>query len=680
MPENKATGAHPRARRVLTWIGIAVTTLFVVALLTLSLIDLNVVKHPIERFASARSGRNVVIAGPLQAHIWSWTPDVTINGLTVGNPPWEAARPMLQAQRVQVRVRLLPLLTGRVIVDHLEMDNALIYLHRDASGRANWTFENQKPTNEPAGPPTRFPVVRNLIIASSQLTLEDEILHLDVEATLQARENASANDPRALRIEGKGTVNRQPLTVQVLGSPLIAVDPGRPYPFALRIAAGNIQIDADGLVHEPFDLGRIGLVVRASGDDLADFYYLTQLAFPNTPPFRMQASIERDGSQVHVDPIAGQVGESDVRGQLSIDISRKRPTVTGELLSKKLRLSDLAESLGGKPMNAAAISREKRSLSAKERPQRKPRAPPATAAPEARLFPEARLQVNRVRAMNADVSFTAVSINAGSLPLKKVALHIKLNDGVLSLDPFEFQMPEGKLRGTANVDARGITPETHLDIRMTDIQLSQFKGKSPGATPPLAGDVQARVLTSGRGDSVHDFVADANGTVTFVLPHGEINSALVELTGINVAEGLGLLLKGGKDRADIRCGVAQFAVQDGTMRAQQFVLDTQNVRITGSGDVRLGPEELDLSLKGDPKKLRLTRLKAPVKISGHLLKPTISISASQALKQGAIATALGATLTPLAAVIAFVDPGLARDENCAALLAAAENSPGAPKP
>jgi hypothetical protein len=280
--------------------------------------------------------------------------------------------------------------------------------------------------------------------------------------------------------------------------------------------------------------------------------------------------------------------------------------------------------------------------------------------------------------MNADVQFTAVSIEAGSVPLDHVALHIKLEDGVLSLDPFEFQMPEGKLHGTVSIDARKSTPDTQLDLRVSDIQLAQFKGKTPDAAPPLSGEVQARVLASGRGDSMHDFVANANGKVTFILPHGEINSAFAELTGINVAEGLGLLLKGGKDRAEIRCGVAQFGVEDGTMHVQDLIVDTQNVRITGNGQIRLGPEELDLSLKGDPKKFRLTRLKAPVKIGGHLLKPSIGIGAGKALTQGAIATALGAALTPLAAVIAFVDPGLAKDENCAALLANASNSPGAP--
>jgi uncharacterized protein involved in outer membrane biogenesis len=279
--------------------------------------------------------------------------------------------------------------------------------------------------------------------------------------------------------------------------------------------------------------------------------------------------------------------------------------------------------------------------------------------------------------MDADVQFSAQSIEAGSLPLKKVAFHIRLDEGVLALAPFELELPQGKLQGTANIDARGKVPLTRLDVRINNVELDQLKGKAPDAKPPLGGVMQARAVFEGRGDSIHDFMADADGRVSVILPHGEVREALAELTGINVARGVGLLLKGDEDRAPIRCGVAQFEVKDGVMRADNIVFDTENVRITGRGDIRLGPEELDLSIKGEPKKLRLARLRTPVEIGGHLRKPAIGIDAGKTLKQGAIATALGTVLTPLAAIFAFVDPGLAKDENCAALLASSTQSAAA---
>ncbi len=656
-----------RARTAARWLTLSLGVILLTALLALALLDLNVFKHPIERMASARSGRSVVIAGRMQARIFSLTPAVTLDGLTVGNPPGEAAATMLHTERLQLHVKLLPLLLGRVIFERVEMDKPLLYLHRDSEGHANWTFAASKPSAQAATPPVRLPMVRNLLVRDGRLTLKDEMLHLDVDAQVHAHERATQEDPQAFQLVGTGTINKQPLRVQLIGGPLLTLQPDRPYPFTVHVEAGNMRLDSDGVVRKPFDLGRVGLVMRVSGNDLADLYYLTQLAFPKTPPFQLRASLERDGTRVHVDPVAGEIGRSDVHGALDIDMSRKRPDVTGALVSRQLRLSDLAESLGGRPQPATPPAGSL-SKAAPRTAAGKPQAPPATAPPQARLLPDARLQVDRVRAMNADVRFTATSVEAGTVPLKQVALHIKLDDGVLSLDPMEMQMPQGRLRGTAVIDARGNAPATRLDLQMTDIQLAQFKGKAPDAQAPLTGPLQARLVAAGRGDSLHDFAAAADGTATFILPHGEINAAFAELTGVDVAHGLGLLLKGGQDREEVRCGIAQFNIQDGSMRAQDFVVDAKDVRITGRGEVRLGPEELDLSLRGEPKKFRLARLRAPVKITGHLLRPSIGLAAGPAVKQGAIATALGVALTPLAAVIAFVDPGLAKDADCAALL------------
>jgi uncharacterized protein involved in outer membrane biogenesis len=656
----------PTVRSTLRWLGLIFASLVVIIILALALLDWNLLKKPIEHIASARSGRTVTIAGNLDVHIWSWTPTVTLNGLTVGNLPWEAPRPMLQIERLQIKLKLLPLLKGDIILPRIEVVRPQVYLHREQSGRANWTFESTAPSNAQASKPAKLPVVRDFLIESGTITLADDIRKLKLDGTIQAQEKASNEDPTPFRIEGHGSINNQPFALHVAGGPLLNLDPKHPYPFDLGIQAGQIQVDSKGVVVKPFDLGNLNFEVTIAGNDLAELYYLTQLALPNTPPFRLHVHVQRNANDIKVTDIAGTVGKSDLNGKLEVDASKKRPVVSGELYSKSLLLSDLAASLGTKPKDGG-------SLDAKAAPaaQPKAKAPPANA--NDRLFPDAKLQVERVRAMDGDVRYRAQSIQAGSFPFKEVALHIKLDAGVLSLDPFAFVLPQGRLAGAAYIDARKEVPNVRIDVRVHDIQLDQLKGKAPGAAPPLAGVMQARAVIEGTGDSLHRVMSDANGTFTIILPQGEVRSAFAELTGINVAKGLGLLVTGDKDRAEVRCGVAQFDIRDGVMSAQTVVFDTTNVKITVHGNARLGPEELDFSVKGDPKKLTFTRLRTPIEIGGHLLKPSFGVNAGSVLKQGAIAAALGTVLTPLAAVIAFVDPGLAKDENCAALLSNATN-------
>src|ERR1700730_671574 len=107
---------NPTLKKTLRWVGITVGGLVVVIVLVLAVADWNLLKHPIERMASAKSGRTVTIAGDLNVHIWSWTPTITLNGLTLGNPPWEVNRPMAKIERLEIRLKLLPLLKGDVIL------------------------------------------------------------------------------------------------------------------------------------------------------------------------------------------------------------------------------------------------------------------------------------------------------------------------------------------------------------------------------------------------------------------------------------------------------------------------------------------------------------------------------------------------------------------------------------
>jgi uncharacterized protein involved in outer membrane biogenesis len=644
------------------WIGIGAGGLLLLLLATL-LLDWNLLRHPIERFASSRSGRAVRVQGALEVHPWSLSPAVSLKGLTVGNPPWESGPPLLQVEQLHARLELLPLLRGEVILARLELIHPQLYLHQDKEGRANWTFENQKPTNAPAAAPPRLPVVRNLLIQDGTLALLDDVRQLKAQGTVQAHERESAQAPRPFRLKGKGTINKEPFALEAAGGALQGLTPQHPYPFDLAVTAGDNHIKATGRVLKPFDLGGLDLDVEATGNDLAELYYLTRLALPNTPPYSVRAHVVRRGQRVAVTDIQGKLGDSDLAGTANVDTSRKRPAISGDLSSQHLRVADAVAVFGGRASSAGAL--EPRAI-AKTRARDQTPPPPLPL----RVFPDAPLQVERVRDMDADMRIRARQIDAGSVPITEVALHVILKEGVLSIDPFALEMPQGHFAGAARIDARGAVPQVRIDVRARDVELQQLKGKGPAAAPPLTGELQARAVIEGSGDSVHKVLADARGGLTVILPHGEVRAAFAELAGIDVAEGVGLLLKG-DEQTEVRCGVAQFAIEDGTLHAQHVVVDTKNVLIRGGGDARLGSEELDLSLKGDPKKPRLVRLRTPIEIRGHFRKPEIGINAGGALKQGAIAAAVAAVATPLAAIFAFVDPGLAKDQNCATLLAEA---------
>jgi len=254
------------------------------------------------------------------------------------------------------------------------------------------------------------------------------------------------------------------------------------------------------------------------------------------------------------------------------------------------------------------------------------------------------------------------------IPLRHAQFHLLLDSGVLRLDPLSVTAPQGELTGRVQIDASKDVPQTDIDMHLENVDLAQFKPAS-ATDPPMEGMLEGRIQLHGSGSSVHKFASGADGVLGLVIPRGRIRALFAELTGVNVAKSLGLALTRDQQQVELRCGVVKFQAEQGQLNAKTMIIDTSNVLITGRGDVNLATERLDLALHGDPKKLRLVRLHSPIRVGGSLSKPQIGISPEKALLQAGAGTVLGTLLTPVAAILAFIDPGLAKDANCSALLA-----------
>jgi uncharacterized protein involved in outer membrane biogenesis len=256
---------------------------------------------------------------------------------------------------------------------------------------------------------------------------------------------------------------------------------------------------------------------------------------------------------------------------------------------------------------------------------------------------------------------------SGKLPLQHVHFHLLLDAGVLRLDPLSFTLPQGQLAGSVQIDASKDVPETDVDMVLANVDLQQFKPAS-AQNPPLEGILSGRAKLHGAGSSVHKFASSVDGTAGVVIPNGQIRTLFAELTGIDVARAVGLFLEKDQTQMELRCGAAYFQAEQGQLTVKTLVIDTTDVLITGSGNTNLGTERLDLSLAGHPKKMRLVRLRSPIRVTGSLLKPHVGIEPGKALLQAGTGTVLAALLTPVAAILAFVDPGRAKDANCPDLL------------
>jgi len=603
---------------------------FAAAILWLYFLDWNSVRGPVARYASIRLGQQVQIAGNLNVQLFSPTPRISAAGVTIANPDWVVGRPLaVDIGHLTFTFRLLPYLLGNTVLPLVQIDRPKILVIRDADGRTNWDFISTR-----SG--WNLPPIQRFLVRDGQITIEDRLRKLMFTGAVSSHENAGVG-MGSFQLAGLGTLNGEKFSAELQSAPLVNVDTSKPYDFSFDLHSGATSVAAAGTIVRPFHLGRFSARTIFAGSNLSDLYLLTGLALPQSAPYRLEGDLTRDGTLYRFKDFHGIVGRSDLHGTLYLETANRRALLNGAIDSKVLEFKDLGLLFGSKSKIATAYGR---------------------------LLPDIPLHVERLRQMDAEVDYDVDLVRSREIPLRDLHTHVSLNDGVFVLKPLSVRFRRGRLNGILRVDARGAIPAADATARISELRLEQFVKGSP---PPLEGVLEAYAMLHGFGDNVHAVASTASGTATVVVPQGKFRKAFAELTGINLLNALGLLLANDKSHTRLRCALAHFTVSAGALQTERFVFDTDPVRVEGKGRIDLKNETINLQVQGKPKTLRIGRVRAPLLITGSLASPRIDVKAQDALLQGGLATALG-VLFPPAAILPFVDPGLAKDANCTGLL------------
>jgi uncharacterized protein involved in outer membrane biogenesis len=622
-----------------------VLVLAAAVVLFLALFDWNMLRGPIGRWASVKYDRQIALTGDLDVNLFSWTPSAVVRGLKVGGPDWARDRDTADVDEIRASVRLRKLLAGQVEMPLLSFTRPRVVLIAAKDGRKSWELNPDKPDT---GEGLKLPVIQQLVITDGVLFFDEQRRGLTLEAAVNARE--AADGDAGFLLDGRGTVNGSPLTLKIEGGPFVNIRRNRPYQFEANVSGAGSSLVAKGAITRPFDLGRFDATLTMQGRDMSDLYLLTGVTLPNTPPYRLSGALNRNERVWTFKDFDGRVGASDLSGQVRVD-SAQRLRVDAQLTSRRLDIDDLAAVLGARTQtNAAGTNTE------------------APVVVGGKLLPDAKLQTERLQTMDGTLTYRATTVKANDLDVRAVNLGADLKDGILKLDPISFNFNRGELNGTARINATRGTPYSAVDLRLAGYPLESIIPVRNGSAP-LIGRALGRARLEGPGASIHDFAAASKGSLSLVVPNGQMRAAFAELLGINASAGLLKLLSGDQSTSQIRCAVADFAVSGGTATARTFVVDTDVVLAQGKGTIDLGAETMNLRIEGESKKPRLLRLWAPITVSGPLTAPRVGVDVGDVVSQGGLAGLLGAVVAPVTALFAFVDPGLAEDADCGRLIA-----------
>jgi hypothetical protein len=639
-PKSAPFYRHRPSRPVLIGAGVAALTLLVFLLL----FDWNWLKGPVQSLVKAQTGRDFVIDGDLDVDLGRIT-TVRAEKLSFANAAWSKQPSMATAERAELQVELLPLLfRWQVRLPLVRLDTPDVRLETGPDGSGNWEFGDDEPGGEPLP-------LRRLWIEDGRLRYASAVdrteIDIAVDSTVPNREGGAP----PIEIQGKGRWRGSDFKIAGRAeSPLELGQSESAYHIDLRATAGATEARARGSLVNPFQLQRFDLQLAVSGQDLEDLYPLTGIATPPTPPYRFDGRLSREGDTWRYRDFSGRVGDSDLGGSAEFRVGGERPVLVANLASRRLDLDDLGGFVGTPPATGAGESTNA---------QAKARA--AELAAEAKVLPQTPYDLERLRAMDADVRLKATRIESPGLPLDDMDAHLKLENGLLRLDPLNFGVAGGDIRSTIRMDARQSTIRTRADVQARGLSLG---GLLPDAkvAQDAVGRLSGSMAVTGTGNSIAAMLGSADGEITLGMGSGRISNLLMELAGLDIAEALKFLVL--EDRTvPIRCAFGDFAVSDGIMETRALAFDSEDTIIVGEGQVSLKDETLDLELRPRPKDRSILALRSPLVVGGTFKEPTFRPDMKRLGVRGALALALG-SIAPPAALLATLELGPGEDSGC----------------
>jgi AsmA family protein len=623
-------------------------------------------RQPFQQFLQDKLHRTVQIERPFRLQLFGGL-RLQVGGLKLSAPEGFDAPYFVDAQGLDLSLRYRDLWSLKEAdpyrIQAIRADKLDAYLIRHAGRQATWDFQL-----DDTSPPRPFPLIEQLAVNEGQAKVADAVTDAQLTVKFFTEEGAHLATPES-SVKVEGAFRGLPLQGELVTQGFLPVaTQGKDSPPInshgwLKYGAVNAQFN--GAVYDLFGTQRVKGKVDVTGPSLADVGDLLNLTFPRTSSFKVVAEVEKGVHEWKVRIPTAKIGQSRLSGQFVYDLAPEIPMLSGKLEGALLVLADLAPAFGAAQGNADSK------------------------AHPGKLFPDESLDFATYGRMNADIDVHLDSVDLGSAFRQKISplkLHLTLIKHKLSLADLEASTAQGSLSGALSIDAHDASnpdlsppaaPDWDIQLAVRDIRLEQWlkvqqKPSQPGKekaadTPPayITGQLTGKAKLQGRGRSTAALLKSLNGQLALIVRKGEISHLIVEAAGLDIAQAVGVLIKGDQP-LPMQCAAMGWQAKQGVLTPDAALIDTPVTTVTVLGDINLGQEQLNLKLQASPKNFSPFTVRSPILVTGPFVDPKVSLSPGPIAARVAGGVLL-ALINPFAAIVPFLDPGSkaeAADEGC----------------
>ncbi|HLN23189.1 MAG TPA: AsmA family protein [Patescibacteria group bacterium] len=566
-------------------IGGVVVLLIVAVLAAPLLIPTNAIRDRVITAVKDSTGRDLAINGAVVA---SLVPSlgVAAQDVTLSNAPWAGAQPMLRLGRLDVKLKLLPLLGGRIEVDSFVLDSPDITLQTNKQGHGNWEFTPPHPAaNQPvevAAKPAGITLPGDIALGDMRI-VKGKLAYTDgVSGKTQSVDDLNlkvslANLESPLAVDGSARWHDRDVAVTLTAAKPrdLLIGPGSPV--NLHVSSDVVTLTYAGsaaLANNGTGDGDID-VATPSVRSLVGWATGAPLTMPGNGlgPLSIKSHAAVAGHRVNLTNVQFGLDAIKANGDMEVDSDGLRPTLKGRVAIDALDLTPYLP-----PEQPAAPA--------------KPGDSPAAGAPASGTssgWSTAPIDVSGMRAADVDLAMSAGSITLRKIKTGKGVLGLVLTNGRLIATLDELALYQGQAKGKIVVDGSG--PELGLETNLTvsGLQAEPLLVAANGFDR-LSGTTTTESSLTSHGHNERELIGGLNGTGTLAFANGAIKG--VDLVAMTHNVSSAFSAAGGAAKTDFGEMKGSYVITDGILHNDDLSLQSPTLQLTGKGTVDLPQKTL----------------------------------------------------------------------------------------
>lgn len=590
-------------------------------------VDVNQYKPQIEEQVAKATGRPFTLGGDLKPSVFPWI-GVSISDVHLGNPPEFKEKDMVGVDFFEVRVKLLPLLTGNVEMKRFVLKGAKITVIKDAKGKFN--FEGIPPTGEAVAgkveknePETAQKTggelpIKNFMCEEFSIT-DGSLVWIDMASDVRKEVNQinlileDISLDKAMNLDFSAIADNHPVGVKGAVGPVGPVPGKSPVAIDLAISlAETIQMTIDG---------RVELEGQAPGFDMA----------LNVQPFSVRKVLSALGQPLPLEP-----ADSEVLKKIALALKLSGSTETVSVKDGVLTLDDSKMTFSAQAKDFDKPDLTLKATLDKIDLDRYLQMPSDTEGAEAPKSAQPDQQTTGaidyapLRKLVMDGRINIGELKAKNTRMQNIDIHVTAKNGIFRAAPISMDLYSGKIQVDGTFNVQGQTPKTAVDMNIANVQtgtlIKDFLNKNL-----IEGVLNAGIKLNFNGDQPDRIRKTLNG-------NGELKFNDGAIVGIDLANMVrnakaafgGQGTSDQKPRTDFSELLVPLSIKNGLANIDGSKLNSPLMRIAASGDAHVAEETLNLRVdpkfvatlvgQGDSQNQR-SGITVPVLITGTFTKP-----------------------------------------------------------